>query len=83
MKQGCPLSPILFNIALEGLLQHLTSSGLGYTIAESSLNSLAYADDLCVMAASRPQFQTLLNRCSAFTSWAGLTFNPKSVGPCA
>ena len=33
VKQGCTLSPILF-IALEGLLQHLSTSGLGYTIAE-------------------------------------------------
>ena len=74
------MSPILFNIALEGLLQLLADSGLGYPIAGSSLHSLAYADDLCVIAASRTQLQSLLDRCVAFTSWAGLTFNPKKCG---
>ena len=48
VKQGCPLSPILFNIVLEGLLRHLSSCDAGYTLAGGKVNSLTYADDICV-----------------------------------
>ena len=81
VKQGCPLSPLLFNIALEGLLRHLGSCNHGYSISNSVLlNHLAYADDVCILAGSRMQAQALLDRCTEFTSWAGLTFNPQKCG---
>ena len=80
VKQGCPLSPILFNIVLEGLLKHLNISKAGYTLAGYTINSLAYADDLCVMAKSKDDTQGLLDRCKEFTEWAGLTINVKKCG---
>ncbi|KAL5509946.1 hypothetical protein EMCRGX_G005397 [Ephydatia muelleri] len=63
VKQGCPLSPLLFNIALEGLLRHLGSCNHGYSISNSVLlNHLAYAGDVCILAGSRMQAQALLDR---------------------
>ena len=51
VKQGCPLSPLLFNIALEGLLRHLKSCSYGFPISGTVLlNHLAYADDVCILA---------------------------------
>ncbi|KAL5510035.1 hypothetical protein EMCRGX_G005503 [Ephydatia muelleri] len=48
VKQGCPLSPILFNIVLEGLLRHLTTSQAGYLIGTKQVNQTPhiYVDDL-------------------------------------
>ena len=81
VKQGCPLSPLLFNIALEGLLRHLASCNYGYRLRGLSIiNHLAYADDVCVIAGSKQQGQALLDRCVEFTMWAGLTFNPQKCG---
>ena len=80
VKQGCPLSPILFNIVLEGLLRHLSNSEAGYTLAGSKLNSLAYADDICVTASTNDDVQELLDRCVTFTEWAGFKFNAKKCG---
>ena len=80
MKQGRPLSPILFNIVLEGLLRHLMSDNAGYQIAGCNINSLAYADDVCVVATKKSDMQSLLDQCMAFAEWVGLTFNAKKCG---
>ncbi|KAL5510054.1 hypothetical protein EMCRGX_G005524 [Ephydatia muelleri] len=66
---------------MEGLLRHLTSCPYGYRLSDNiTINHLAYADDICVLAGSRMQGQALLDRCVEFTSWAGLTFNAKKCG---
>ena len=80
VKQGCPLSPILFNIVLEGLLRHLSGSQAGYTLAGHTINSLAYADDLSVAASNRSDMQSLLDRCMVFTEWVGFRFNARKCG---
>ena len=80
VKQGCPLSPILFNIALEGLLRYLSESKAGYTLAGHSVNSLAYADDVCVLATSKADLQEVLDKCKGFANWAGLVFNTRKCG---
>eukprot|EP00731_Ephydatia_muelleri_P013945 Em0007g1255a len=77
-KQGCPLSPILLNIVLEGLLRHLSTSQAGLT--PRSINALAYADDVCIAASSKEEAQDLLDRCAAFGEWAGLRFNVRKCG---
>ncbi len=55
IKQGCPLSPLLFNFALEGLLMKLHSSGEGYCL--ENIRCLAYADDLCVLGVEKEEIQ--------------------------
>ena len=80
VKQGCPLSPILFNIALEALLRHLSTSTAGYTIAGYTINALAYADDVCVLATSKTDLQGTLDRCKEFADRAGLAFNANKCG---
>ena len=80
VKQGCPLSPILFNIVLEGLLKYLATSNAGYTLAGHSINSLAYADDICIIASNREDIQSLLDQCKVFAEWADLTFNVRKCG---
>ena len=51
VKQGCPLSPILFNIVMEVIIRAAEGTpAAGYRIANSTVKSLAYADDLCILA---------------------------------
>ena len=54
IKQGCPLSPLLFNLALEALLPALNSTGSGYTLDNgTTIRQLAYADDVCLWHLAR------------------------------
>ena len=49
----------------------------GNKIANSSITTLAYADDLCVLSSSRSLMQRMLDRAHQAGSWASLTFNTR------
>ena len=74
------MSPILFNVVMEGLLRHLASCDVGYTLAGDKVNALAYADDVCIAASSKEEAQILLDRCTQYVEWAGFAFNAKKCG---
>ena len=46
LKQGDSLSPILFNLALQKVMQSIQIIPSGIKIGEEKLNILAYADDI-------------------------------------
>jgi hypothetical protein len=58
--QGCPLSPALFNVFIQDLLDELNESGEGVI-------TLAYADDIVVVAESAERLQQLINICAIWT----------------
>lgn len=65
VRQGCLLSPILFNIFLEKIMQdtlhnHLTSISIG----GRPLCNLRFADDIDLMAGSNNELQDLTDRLS-------------------
>ena len=75
IKQGCLLSPLLFNLTLKALLPALNRATSGYNMENSSrLKQLAYADDLCVVATTKEEITSL-----EFCAWSGLSLN---VGKC-
>ena len=46
LKQGDPLPPILFNLALQKVIQSTKMVSIGIKIGKEQLNILAYADDI-------------------------------------
>lgn len=76
VKQGCPLSPLLFNLVLQGMLIGLNGVEGGYEVSPSlAVKYLAYADDLCIVARSKDQVNAFISRIVEFMDWAGLSFN--------
>ena len=78
VKQGCPLSPILFNLVMEAVIRAVEDvPDSGYNMAISCIKSLAYADDLCILATSHSTTQKMLDRAHLASRWVGLTFNAR------
>ena len=76
VKQGCSLSPILFNFVMEGALAAINSANDdGFHIGEITIKSLAYGDDPCIISERKEHLNNTLSELSKFTKWAGLSFS--------
>ena len=62
VHQGCLLSPCLFNLYAEYIMQNvgLDEAQAGIKIAGRYINNLRYADDTTLMAESKENLQSLL-----------------------
>ena len=60
--QGCILSPCLFNLYAEYIMQNagLNDSQAGMKIAGRNINNLRYADDATILAESEEELKSLL-----------------------
>ena len=61
VKQGCPLSPILFDLVMEVVIRAMEGvPGSGYQLADTTIKTRTYADDLCAVASSTDTIQRML-----------------------
>ena len=62
VRQGCILSPCLFNFYAEYIMRNagLEETQAGIKIAWRNINNLRYADDTALMAESEEKLQSLL-----------------------
>jgi Reverse transcriptase (RNA-dependent DNA polymerase) len=74
VKQGDPLSPILFNLIIDKLLTSLPTN-IGCYIGETKSNALAFADDLILYGSTPEGLQTLLTHTEDFLGKYGLVLN--------
>jgi hypothetical protein len=77
VKQGCPLSPFLFNLVLDELVCELSSSGFGIQIGPQRVSVLAFADDLILCEGSEFGMNSLLSLTTKFFKARGMSINPK------
>jgi exonuclease III len=66
VRQGCPLSPTLFNYFINALAKALQASGFGAKIEGLDVGSLLYADDVVLVAESAEALQGLIDVVDSF-----------------
>ena len=62
VRQGCILSPCLFNLYTEYIMRNagMEEAQAGIKIAGRNINNLRYADDITLMAESEEELKSLL-----------------------
>ena len=76
VKQGCPLSHLVFNLCLNPLLCKLDEEGNGYRVNKDiHLTVQAYADDIVIFAESRDGMIRNLRIIEEFTKYSKLEIN--------
>ena len=74
--QGSSLSPILFNFLINELALELQADLAGVLVFGKRINSLLFADDTALIAATTPQLASLLAICEQWSQRAGMEFSP-------
>ena len=77
VRQGCILSPCLFNLYAEYIMRNagLDETQAGIKIAVRNINNLRYADDTTLMAESEKELKSLLMKVKEESEKAGLKLN--------
>ena len=77
VRQGCILSPCLFNLYSEHIMRKagLEETQAGIKIARRNINNLRYADDTTLMAESEEELKGLLMKMKVESEKVGLKLN--------
>ena len=77
VRQGCILSPCLFNLYAEYITQNggLEETQAGIKIAGRNINNFRYADDTTLMAESEEELKSLLMKMKEESEKIGLKLN--------
>lgn len=76
VRQGCPLSPALFNVAMVDTQKEMSKGQEGGVIlGKKKFWSLSYADDVVLLATNRVGLNQMLRRCKRMLKRKGLEWN--------
>ena len=77
VHQGCILSPCLFNLYAEYIMQNarLDEAQAGIKISRRNINNLRYAEDTTLMAESEEELKSLLIKVKEESENVGLKLN--------
>jgi reverse transcriptase-like protein len=78
LPQGAVLSPLLYAIFINALVDDLKSRGLGVNVFGRKVGILLYADDIVLIAESAEQLQQMLDCTSEYATRWQFRFNTKA-----
>ena len=62
VRQGCIISPILFNLYSEFMITEALENEKGISFNGNNISNLRYADDAVLIADTKKKLQRMLNR---------------------
>ena len=74
-RQGSVLSPTLFSVYVQDLLDELQNLGVGCHVGNTFLGAIAWADDFLLLAPNRAAMQLMLDHAAAFGLRNNLEFS--------
>ena len=66
LKQGCNLSPTLFSMYINDLVQEINQIDSGIVVDDVTVSILMYADDVILLASSESKLQAMLEKLQAW-----------------
>ena len=83
VRQGCILSPCLFNLYAEYIMRNagLDEAQVGIKLPRRNINNLKYADDTILMAESEEELKSLLMKVKEERKKVGLKMKIMASGP--
>ena len=75
VKQGGVLSPILYVVYTDGLLERLKNTGVGCHMGSRFVEALAYADDIILLAPCKSALSILIGVCENYAAEYDIMFN--------
>ena len=75
MKQGGVLSPTLFSVYVNELLDNMQNSGYGCSIGDKFVGCVSYADDIIILCASLYGLKQMIKICESYALEYQIKFN--------
>ena len=75
LRQGCPLSPILFDLFLDDLVKEINKLGRGVQCGNKRVSILLFADDIAILGETKEDLEAMLQTLFEFSIKWRFKFN--------
>ena len=77
LRQGCPLSPLLYSVYIMGMVEELERENLGVKVSGVWCGASIYADDIVLIAESGEELQKMLDMVGRYAELWKFRFNAR------